>query len=245
MKTPTTRDELNELLCQVWMRDISADDATEAIEELIYFAEAVTPFLRRLREPRFDADETNDYVCGSSDCQRALEALKNWIREEWPNDPKLSDRGVRRGTCMVGGKAVAEAGAVTHGAVRCSAWLGVRSDLRQRWRVAAKRRVKAGAGLRSAASGRLRCSADGNAAEGGWGVGRKLPAKRTDARAEDVERSCADGSESEAQIGTTPLIAARVATWPKLGNAKFSKLVRNAARVKTRASSTDDRITGD
>ena len=25
---------------------------------------------------------------------------------------------------MVGGKAVAEAGAVTHGAVRCSAWLG-------------------------------------------------------------------------------------------------------------------------
>src|SRR5260221_7382604 len=41
-----------------------------------------------------------------------------------PNDPKLSDRGVRRGTCMAGGKAAAEAGAVTHGAVRCSAWLG-------------------------------------------------------------------------------------------------------------------------
>ena len=42
-----------------------------------------------------------------------------------PNDSKLSDRGVRRGTCMAGGKAAAEAGAVTHGAVRCSAWLGV------------------------------------------------------------------------------------------------------------------------
>ena len=42
-----------------------------------------------------------------------------------PNDPKLSDGGVRRGTCMAGGKAAAEAGAVTHGAVRCSAWLGV------------------------------------------------------------------------------------------------------------------------
>ena len=42
-----------------------------------------------------------------------------------PNDPKLSDRGVRRGTCMAGGKAAVEAGAVTHGAVRCSAWLGV------------------------------------------------------------------------------------------------------------------------
>ena len=40
------------------------------------------------------------------------------------NDPKLSDRGVRRGTCMAGGKAAVEAGAVTHGAVRCSAWLG-------------------------------------------------------------------------------------------------------------------------
>ena len=47
------------------------------------------------------------------------------MRVATPNDPKLSDRGVRRGTCMAGGKAAAEAGAVTHGAVRCSAWLGV------------------------------------------------------------------------------------------------------------------------
>ena len=46
-------------------------------------------------------------------------------REASPNDPKLSDRGVRRGTCMAGGKAEAAAGAVTHGAVRCSAWFGV------------------------------------------------------------------------------------------------------------------------
>ena len=45
------------------------------------------------------------------------------------NDPKLSDRGVRRGTCMAGGKAAAEAGAVTHGAVRCSAWLGASLEL--------------------------------------------------------------------------------------------------------------------
>ena len=43
-----------------------------------------------------------------------------------PNDPKLSDRGARRGTCTAGGKAAAEAGAVTCGAVRCSAWLGRR-----------------------------------------------------------------------------------------------------------------------
>ena len=47
------------------------------------------------------------------------------MRVATPNDPMLSDGGVRRGTCMVGGKAAAEAGAVTHGAVRCSAWLGV------------------------------------------------------------------------------------------------------------------------
>ena len=31
------------------------------------------------------------------------------------NDPKLSDGGGRRGTCIVGGNVVAEAGAVTHG----------------------------------------------------------------------------------------------------------------------------------
>ena len=46
------------------------------------------------------------------------------VRVATPNDPKLSDSGVRRGTCMAGGKAAVEAGAVTHGAVRCSAWLG-------------------------------------------------------------------------------------------------------------------------
>ena len=41
-----------------------------------------------------------------------------------PNDPKLSDGGGWRGPCMAGGKAAAEARAVTAGAVRCSAWLG-------------------------------------------------------------------------------------------------------------------------
>jgi len=53
-----------------------------------------------------------------------------------PNDPKLSDSGVRRGTCMVGGKAAVEACAVTHGAVRCSAWLGdgeLETVLGNRW----------------------------------------------------------------------------------------------------------------
>jgi len=41
-----------------------------------------------------------------------------------PNDPKLSDCGGRRGSCMAGGKAAVEAATVTPGAVRCSAWLG-------------------------------------------------------------------------------------------------------------------------
>ena len=45
-------------------------------------------------------------------------------RSESPNDPKLRDSGVRRGSCVVGGKAAAEAATVTHGAVLCSAWLG-------------------------------------------------------------------------------------------------------------------------
>jgi hypothetical protein len=38
-----------------------------------------------------------------------------------PNDPKLRDSRVRRGTSMVSGKATIEAGALTHGALRYSA----------------------------------------------------------------------------------------------------------------------------
>ena len=62
---------------------------------------------------------------GKSPDAEASTASVHRVRAEAPNDPKLSDRGVRRGTCMVGGKAAVEAGAVTHGAVRCSAWLAV------------------------------------------------------------------------------------------------------------------------
>ena len=54
-------------------------------------------------------------------------------RSESPNDPKLSDCGGRRGSCMVGGKAAVEAATVTPGAVRCSAWLGARLDLVKAW----------------------------------------------------------------------------------------------------------------
>ena len=38
-----------------------------------------------------------------------------------PNDPKLRDSGVRRGSCAAGLRGAAN---VTHGAVLCSAWLG-------------------------------------------------------------------------------------------------------------------------
>lgn len=62
------------------------------------------------------------------------------MRSRKENDPKLCDRGVRRGTCMVGGKAAVEAGAVTRGAVRCSAWFGdwsVVDKLSRMWNLAA------------------------------------------------------------------------------------------------------------
>ena len=65
---------------------------------------------------RFDVQkDRTDYVhvAFHSECAKA------------PNDPKLSDCGGRRGCCMAGGKAAAEAATVTPGAVRRSAWLGV------------------------------------------------------------------------------------------------------------------------
>ena len=49
--------------------------AQVASTALLAFYEDVAPFLRRLREPRFDSYETNDYVCGSTDCKNALAAL--------------------------------------------------------------------------------------------------------------------------------------------------------------------------
>ena len=52
-------------------------------------------------------------------------AFVHGTRVATPNDPKLSDRRGWRDRCAAGGKAAAEARAVTAGAVRCSAWLGV------------------------------------------------------------------------------------------------------------------------
>ena len=57
------------------MRDLAALQKENA--ELRAFRDAVTPFLSRLREPRYDKSETNDYICGSTDCQTAIDALKD------------------------------------------------------------------------------------------------------------------------------------------------------------------------
>ena len=65
-------------------------------------------------------------------------------REEGPNDPKLSDCGARRAGCGVSDREDdrerervsrrrrverGKAASVTRGAVRCSAWFGVRVEL--------------------------------------------------------------------------------------------------------------------
>ena len=51
--------------------------------------------------------------------------IEDQINLATPNDPKLSDGGGWRAGCTVGGKAAAEAAAVTCTPVGCSAWLGV------------------------------------------------------------------------------------------------------------------------
>ncbi len=68
------------------------------------------------------------------------------VREETPNDRKLSDTPERRGTCEVGGKAVVAAGAVTRRRVRCSAWLGVAvigGRVGNNWNLAKPKLIKA------------------------------------------------------------------------------------------------------
>jgi hypothetical protein len=52
--------------------------------------------------------------------------LPSGNQKRFYRDPNgsASEIRMRRGTCVVGGKAAAEA-AVTHGAVRCIAWLGL------------------------------------------------------------------------------------------------------------------------
>ena len=46
----------------------------------------VAPFLARLIEPRYDSDETNDYICNSTDCENALRAYKDWLQQEDKNE---------------------------------------------------------------------------------------------------------------------------------------------------------------
>jgi len=60
-----------------------------------------------------------------AEAREAVRRVSKSVRRHSSIDPKLSDGGAWRGSCVVGGKAAAEAGAVTHGAVRCSAWLAL------------------------------------------------------------------------------------------------------------------------
>ena len=136
------------------------------------------------------------------------------------NDPKLSDGRGWRGPCKAGGKAAAEARAVTATPVRCSAWLGVRSDWRQPRRVRAKRRMKTGTALPPEACGGPCGRVGGSETNRGLGAGGKPSGKHACPRTECERRRRADGNESEAQsrtehvtggqTGETQRIAARV-----------------------------------
>ena len=46
--------------------------------EEVFPIEQIAPFLDRLIKPRFDGNETNDYICDSTDCKKALEAYGFW-----------------------------------------------------------------------------------------------------------------------------------------------------------------------
>ena len=79
---------------------------------------------RRRGEHANEKQEAARFAYWSSGCLAFVHCRAHRKRVETPNDPKLSDGGGWRGPCMAGGKAAAEARAVTAVAVRCSAWLG-------------------------------------------------------------------------------------------------------------------------
>ena len=146
-----------------------------------------------------------------------------------PNDPKLSDGRGWRGPCMAGGKAAAEARAVTATPVRCSAWLGVRSDWRQPRRVRAKWRMKTGTARPPAAWGGPCGRVGGSETNRGLGAGGKPSGKHTCPRTKGARSRRADDHECEAQSGETQSISGRVSAWPKLSKCKLG----NATETKS------------
>lgn len=50
----------------------------DLINETENFLSKILPFLNRLVEPRHDKCETNEYVCNSSDCKIALNAVMKY-----------------------------------------------------------------------------------------------------------------------------------------------------------------------
>ena len=70
--------ELGEVSFDQFKGAITEYESAE-IERLQGIIDKISPFLSRLQEPRYDKDETNDYVCGSTDCQIALKAMRDYI----------------------------------------------------------------------------------------------------------------------------------------------------------------------
>jgi len=119
--------------------------AEELPHENVQTGETQRPSRRERRTDEGNAEPAdaarNDREANTAALPQDVEAEASGLEEAWtrnsiekasftreasetPNDPKLSDCGGRRGSCMAGGKAAAEAATVTPGAVRCSAWLG-------------------------------------------------------------------------------------------------------------------------
>lgn len=56
-------------------------------DSLRTYYESTAPFLRRLRRPRYDVDETDEYVNGSTECKRAIVALGEIVAAVGPLPP--------------------------------------------------------------------------------------------------------------------------------------------------------------
>ncbi len=74
----TDKNDKKNLICESMNKQNRINELENHIDKLQAFIDDVVPFLRRLREPRYDENETNDYICNSSDCSRALKALDEY-----------------------------------------------------------------------------------------------------------------------------------------------------------------------
>ncbi len=78
VKVITDENDKKNMTCKSMNKQNRINELENHIDKLQAFIDDVVPFLRRLREPRYDEYETNDYICNSSDCSRALKALDEY-----------------------------------------------------------------------------------------------------------------------------------------------------------------------